>query len=91
MRGVLVAQAGEFNWLDHGGGYVLYHRLSGKTHFVNPATHMLLTHVFATPADRATAARALADQEGAAADAAFVDQVAGLVDRLEEMGLLRRC
>ena len=43
-------------WVRFDDEYVAYHRPSGKTHFLNAATHRLLTDLLVEPASVATVA-----------------------------------
>ncbi len=43
------APALEFDWAEWDGEYVLFHRPSGKTHFVNAATAQLLKAILTVP------------------------------------------
>jgi PqqD family protein of HPr-rel-A system len=69
---------------------VLHHRPSGKTHFVNAATYQLLEQVLRQPRDVATATAELAERQAVAPDVEFGNYVAGLLPRLEELGLVER-
>ena len=86
----LGAEAGDCQWANWDDTLVLLHRPSGKTHFVNQATGLLLQRVLLQPRTAPAAARELAQAQGVAGDADFVGLVAGLLSRLEELGLARR-
>jgi len=83
--------AHELVWSEFGGAYVVYHRLSGRTHFLNAATADLLENVLAEPRSAATAAAELAAHEGAPSSAEFVAAVAKSLSHLEYLGLIERC
>jgi PqqD family protein of HPr-rel-A system len=78
-------------WAHWDDDYVLYHRPSGKTHFVNAATAQLLTSVLREPKSASAAADELAAAQEAAGDAEFFSEVARLLERLEHVGLVERC
>ena len=86
----VAAPVAEMLWSGAGDDYVLYHRPSGKTHFVNAATRQLLTQVLSEPRDLAAAAAELAGLQSVPFDADFVAQVGSLLQRCEELGLVRR-
>lgn len=77
-------------WADWGGDCVVYHRPSGKTHLLNTPSAVLLTRVLAVPLDVESAAAELAGAQSARAGPDFVDYVAGLLFRFEELGLVER-
>ena len=83
--------ADDLVWSELGDDYVVYHRPSGRTHFLNSATADLLGHVLAEPRTAAAAADELAAREGAPGSSAFVAAVAESLSRLEHLGLIERC
>jgi PqqD family protein of HPr-rel-A system len=78
-------------WAELGDAYVVYHRPSGRTHFLNSATADLLQHVLAEPRTARTAAEELAARENSVGDAAFFSAVAESLTHLEHLGLIQRC
>jgi PqqD family protein of HPr-rel-A system len=86
----LAALANELLWVEADGEFVLFHRPSGKTHFVNHATFLLLDQVLREPKDLTKTASHLAQAQGAAATGDFQQQLAELLQRLEELGLVER-
>lgn len=72
------------------GAAVLFHLPSCKTHFVNSATIDLLTRVLVTPRTNEVAAKELAALSGVECDPQFIQDVADLLPRLDELGLVRR-
>jgi len=89
-----VAQS-EFAWANEGEAPVLYHRRSGRTHFVNAATALLLQEILLEPKDAGEAAAALAAAQAAAEEASpeeadLPGQVQAILLRLEELGLVER-
>jgi PqqD family protein of HPr-rel-A system len=77
-------------WADCQGDWVLFHRPSGKTHFLNAGTALLLREVLRTPLHAGAAAAELARLQGGSLDARFQSHVADLLRRLEELGLVER-
>jgi PqqD family protein of HPr-rel-A system len=69
---------------------VLYHRGSGKTHFLNAASKHLLRDVLTAPKTAAEAAEALARREGVAAEPALVAVVIETLEQLDHLGLIDR-
>jgi len=82
--------ADEVVWRALDEDYVLYHRPSGKTHFLNAASRSLLSDILTTPQTAAAAADALASRSGVAADAAFVATVTDTLAQLDHLGLIDR-
>jgi PqqD family protein of HPr-rel-A system len=74
-------------WRHFGDGCVVYHRPSGKTHFLNEPSARLLLTVLRQPTSVSAAASALAFEDPAPA---YVAAVADLLLRLEELGLVAR-
>jgi PqqD family protein of HPr-rel-A system len=77
-------------WLDWGDSSAVFHRPSGKTHFVNSATVLLLRQVLIRPMDEESASRALLAAHGLAEQPQYLEQVSGLLLRLEQLGLVER-
>lgn len=77
-----------FAWAHAESGHVLYHRPSGRTHFVNDGTALLLGRCLLEPHDAQGAAYALADLQDAEPDPAFLERVADLLVHLEHLGLV---
>lgn len=86
----LAAPAQDCVWAEYDDDFVLFHRRSGHTHFVNASTAILLTEVLRSPRTSEEAAEELAAAQRANATADFVPQVLGLMLRLEELGLVER-
>ena len=77
-------------WTALDGDFVLFYRPSGRTHFVNAATAMLLEHVLVDPQDTEDASLALAAAGLAGDSPALRRHVEELLVRLEELGLVTR-
>ena len=89
------APPGEIHWAEWGDRFVLFHRPSGQTHFLNEASARLLQQVLVQgPLDVHDASVGLVLALGLAAEQArdpgYLRQVFGLLVRLEELGLARR-
>ena len=72
-----------------GDDVVVFHPASGLTHLVNGPAALLLCRVLARPRTLDVAAQALA-AGSAQKDEHFVTEVAALIERLEELGLVER-
>lgn len=86
----IAAEIGSLLWWEVGEDYVLFHRPSSKTHFVNRATFLLLDQVLSDPVDLATAAARLARAQRLPAGDTFLREVEALLVRLEQLGLVER-
>lgn len=86
------AAAADCVWADWDGDYVLFHRPSGRTHFVNAATAVLLQHVLAEPKNVEDASLELAASwpDGYSHSPALRRHVEELLVRLEELALVTR-
>ncbi|MEZ5532039.1 MAG: HPr-rel-A system PqqD family peptide chaperone [Steroidobacteraceae bacterium] len=84
------AESAQCLWTDWDDLAVLYHRPSGKTHFINAPTAFLLEQFSAAPSTLDAVARALAEAQGRAIDDELREGVAGMAQRLEELGLIER-
>jgi PqqD family protein of HPr-rel-A system len=78
----------QLTWADLEGEFAVYHRPSGKTHFLNAASAQLIQEVLVAPRTARSAAASLA---GGEAQRDYVELVTGLLLRLEELGLVARC
>jgi PqqD family protein of HPr-rel-A system len=86
----LAAPGADLAWRRIGDEYVVYHRPSGKTHFLNPPSAHLLLDLLRQPRTAAAAAAALAAAETAEAGEEYRAAVTRLLFRLEELGLVER-
>jgi PqqD family protein of HPr-rel-A system len=77
-------------WADWGDLSVLYHCPSGKTHFINASTAFLLEQGLDQPATVESAAQAVAEVRGVAADDELRADISDTLLRLEELGLIER-
>ncbi len=79
-----------FAWANEDNEPVLYHRPSGQTHFINAATALLLRQILLQPNDAESASQALAAAHEAPESDDLIEHVAGILLRLEELGLVER-
>ena len=84
------AGAADCLWAGWDGSFVLFHRPSGRTHFVNAATALLLQRVLASPRDAASASLELAAAQHSEHSPDFLRHVEDLLVRLEDLGLVTR-
>jgi len=77
-------------WVEFDSEYVLFHRPSGRTHFLNHAAFLLLEEILSDPGNAADAANRLAQAHGEMGNEGFPGQVQALLLRLEELGLVER-
>jgi PqqD family protein of HPr-rel-A system len=77
-------------WVHWDDEHVLYHRVSGLTHFLNSTSALLLQQVLIEPTEVEPAARAVADAMAVDMDDTLVGAVASAILRFEELGLLER-
>ena len=82
-------------WADFNDQFVVFHRPSGQTHFLNESAAVLLIDVLASPTTLDEAARALLgdpDQASAPDDPPreLRERVLRMLVRFEELGLVQR-
>ena len=77
-------------WVQFDDEYVAYHRPSGKTHFLNAATHRLLTDILLEPASVATVAAAFAAESSASPVGDVEKELRATLSHLESVGLVVR-
>lgn len=77
-------------WVQFDDEYVAYHRPSGKTHFLNAATHRLLTDLLVEPARLATVAAAFAAGSSASPVGNVEKELRATLSHLESLGLVAR-
>jgi PqqD family protein of HPr-rel-A system len=77
-------------WVDWGAQCALYHRPSGKTHFINETTAKLLRDVLNEPASVGDVCSALGLPAGPDDEDGSVTEIGALIERLEALGLLQR-
>lgn len=77
-------------WADLDEGAAVYHRPSGKTHFLNSSSVALLKRLQAGPADSLELALAITGGDAADLPPTFVDQVSVMLRHFDYLGLIRR-
>jgi len=77
-------------WVEADGVDIVYHRPSGKTHFLNAATAFLLLEALREPASLPSVIHDLSTAQGVDSQALPAEYVSGMLLRLEELGLVRR-
>ena len=77
-------------WTGKGDDWVAYHRPSGKTHFLNAASRLLITDLLAEPASLPELLEAFGIPAGRDDTASEVAGMRSLLDRLVDTGLVER-
>lgn len=85
LRAVPAADLRCVRWDDR---YVVFHRRSGRTHFANESTWLLLDRVLREPREPHAAIEELAALQRLTLDDAAREHIMTLLRRLEEIGLL---
>jgi len=86
----MASDAADLLWSEWDGEYVLFHKPSGKTHFLNESAWVLLSDILREPRDLPATTLELANRRGVAPDEDLSAYVSSLVLRFEELGLTRR-
>lgn len=82
------ASVGTILWADWEDGYVAFHRASGTTHFLNESSKALLEDLLQTPKDAQAVADAFANP--GMEHPQHLGEVTDMLERFEELGLIRR-
>jgi PqqD family protein of HPr-rel-A system len=77
-------------WAVYGDDYVVFHRPSGKTHFLNAAGHRLLTEILDRPDHTPSIAARLASAGGGEPGTLDEEDVHAMLVRFEYLGLVDR-
>ena len=77
-------------WTGFDEDFVAYHRPSGKTHFLNAASHILICDVLSEPMDLISIANAFVPDEPDQLDDNYLVQLQAMIARLEHLGLVER-
>ena len=81
--------ADECIWVPLDGEFVVFHRPSGKTHFLNAASELLLNDILAEPQDidsiLETFGATVAEQDASA----YSERMTDMLRRLEDLGLVQ--
>ncbi|HEY0877897.1 MAG TPA: hypothetical protein VGE10_05545 [Zeimonas sp.] len=83
-----IRSSDHFAWAHAPSGHVLYHRPSGRTHFLNTGAWLLLGGCLDEARDARGAALALSTRQNTSPDPRFIAHVADLLRHLERLGLV---
>ena len=78
-------------WSSWGSGHVVYQASSGETHYLNATGASVLRRLGESPGSLEDVCRHIEAAEGLPADETFAGQVAALLARFDELGLISRC
>lgn len=84
------AQKADFCWEEWDDRYVLFHRASQKTHYLNETSAIVLQCLAESPYTADTLADALAEETGEPLSDGLRGNIANLLQRLEIQGLVVR-
>lgn len=82
------ADSASFAWCQYPDGYVVYHRPSGKTHFLNASAFLLLTEILDRPKTAEQAAGDLIDNSDL--DTPPAAELAATLEHFAYLGLVNR-
>ena len=77
-------------WREWDGEFVAYHRASGRTHFVNSASHYLLTDLLSNPCSLETIRRAFYGSDDSSVAAQSDGDLEAMLFHFESLGLIER-
>ena len=80
----------EFIWAHFDADYIAFHRPSGKTHFLNAASHLLIVEVLTRARDLDAIVSEFVSNEDNDDPAAYVEQMRAMLDHLENLGVVDR-
>jgi len=75
-------------WAEWDNEFIVYHKPSGKTHLVNALSRELIEQILTTPLSTDEIAGTLATELGIECTELHVANIAGLLKRLDELGLI---
>jgi PqqD family protein of HPr-rel-A system len=84
------ARTGDFCWEEWEERYVLFHRSSQKTHYLNQTSALVLQHLIESPHSVETLADSLAEESGEPTSDELRSNISRLLRRLETQGLAMR-
>jgi PqqD family protein of HPr-rel-A system len=85
-----ISNAADCVWANYHDSYVVFHRPSGKTHFLNAAGYRLLTEILDRPGGTASVAAELTVAGAEEPSRLNVDEVHAMLVRFEYLGLVDR-
>ncbi len=80
----------QITWAIFEQDYIAYHRPSGKTHFLNEASFLLIREILAEPQSLDTIIKEFVSVENEANPAPYASQMRAMLDHLEDFGLVER-
>ena len=87
---IYAARENEFSWEEWDDRFVLFHRLSQKTHYLNATSAIVLQCLVESPYTAETLADTLARESGEPLSDELRSSIAGLLRRFETQGLAVR-
>ena len=76
-------------WVPLDNEFVVYHRPSGKTHFLNAASELLLNDILVEPQDFDSILETFGAAVEEANAAAYSERMSDMLRRLEVLGLIK--
>jgi PqqD family protein of HPr-rel-A system len=80
----------QLSWVCYDDEYVVYHRPSGRTHFLNFATYRLLAHILTSPVSLDEVTEAFTSSSKPADESLIRDELGLTLKHLEALGLVER-
>ena len=80
----------EFVWSKWGDDFVVYHRPSGNTHYLNASSEFLLTHILLSPLDAEAVATEFSRDVANDGDALSAKDMSVMLEQFEHIGLVER-
>jgi len=80
----------EIVWAHFDEDYVAFHRPSGKTHFLNASSYLLICEVLTEARDLDAIIGGFVTDENDSDPAAYVGKMRAMLDHLENLGLVER-
>ena len=77
-------------WVVYDDDFIAYHRPSGKTHFLNAASYLLVCEILNEPMDFEDIAKEFASNDIDGDPDGYLEEMTSLLDRLEALGLIER-
>jgi PqqD family protein of HPr-rel-A system len=87
---IYAARENEFSWEEWDQRFVLFHRASQKTHYLNQTSAIVLQCLVESPHTADALADTLAQESGEPLSDELRSNIAGLLQRLETQGLAMR-
>ena len=80
----------EIVWAVFDQDYIAYHRPSGKTHFLNAASQLLVCDILNEPRGLSAIADEFTSEVTNGHPDVYLEQMKAMLDRLEHLGLIER-